>query len=116
MIPSEEFIFKNQVLSILRVFKNMKCGLLVKVSVGEKFGSNKSFKKYTFSFILEILPLEIKITSRNWNSTSIEINKCKQKFMYKIIHYSVIYKNKLWKTLDKSGNKLLYICWTLWSH
>lgn len=44
---------------------------------------------------MEILPLEIKITSRNWNSTSIEINKCTQKFMYKIIHYSVIYKNEL---------------------
>lgn len=43
MIPSEEFIFKNQVLSILRVFKNMKYGLLVKVSVGEKFDSKKSF-------------------------------------------------------------------------
>ena len=30
--------------------------------------------------------------------------------MYKVTHYSVIYKNKVWKMLDKPGNKLLYIC------
>lgn len=64
-MPSEEFTFKSQVLSILSAFKNMKCGLLVKVSAEEKLGSNEFLKIHILIFFPEILPLEIKITSKN---------------------------------------------------
>ena len=64
-MPSEEFTFKGQILSILRAFKNMKCGLLVKVSAEEKLGSTEFLKIHILIFFPEIPPLEIKITFRN---------------------------------------------------
>lgn len=50
LIPSEEFTFKGQILSILRAFKNMKCGLLVQVSVEEKLGSIEFLKIHILIF------------------------------------------------------------------
>lgn len=49
-MPSEEFTFKSQVLSILSAFKNMKCALLVKVSAEEKLGSNEFLKIHILIF------------------------------------------------------------------